>query len=414
MLPPYSSLDESIAWPLWSITVIVTVLRLRWCNDTFANRRINGALVGSAIAWLLEISTAQQWIVHALPWLTPARQYQLANAVMILVMAEAFLMISHARQRNPVPQRIVYPAAVAMALGYMAFGYRVAEGGGLVLQYPGWEAAPMTVLFVIFPYACAGLMIVTSIRELRKRPPWGPRLFYLLFLAIFAGLIYSLSYGLTTSFVLATGHVNGFTEYAAQTDRMAFVVDIVAFTPLAAIPLVLRVIDAVRGDPAARAVDDLAPLWEELTAVCPEIVQPRPANATPTYRLHRMVIEINDAILSLSPYVPAHEPTSDIDSLARLLRAARDAKLSGAEPNPAAQPLELPGGADLQTETQVLSSLAKEWSRCRPSPIRPGVYPLWATRCRCRRRLPRRALPATPGSARSSRCACCAIRACSL
>ncbi|MFI6869007.1 DUF6545 domain-containing protein [Nocardia sp. NPDC050406] len=374
MLPPNSALAEVIAWPLWTITATVTLLRFRWCNGTFAHRRINGALLGATIAWLLEIATAQQWIVQLLPWLTPARQYQLANAVMILVTAEAYLMISHARQRNPPSQPEVYAAAVAMGLGYLAFGHRVAEGGGIVLQYPGWQALPMTVLFVIFPYACAVLLVATSIRALRQRPPLGPRLFYLVFLAIFSGLIGSLTFGLTTSFILATGHVNGFTEYAAHTDRMAFVTDIVASTPLAAIPLVLRAIDAVRGDPAARAIADLTELWEDLTAVCPEVVQPRPDAVTPTYQLHRMVIEINDAILSLSQYVPAHEPTADLAEIAELLVAARDAKTAGAEPNPAAATLEIPGGADLQTETHVLSTLAKEWSRCRPSPIRPGAY----------------------------------------
>lgn len=374
MLPPYSSMPEAIAWPLWIVTASVTVLRLRWCEDSFANRRINGALVGSTVAWLLLISTAQQWAVGALPWLVPARQYQLANALMILVTAEAYLMISHARQKNPPAPRIVYAAAVAMGLGYLVLGNPVVAGGGIVLQYPGWQAAPMTVLFVIFPYACSVLLIVTSIQELRARPPLAARLFYLLFLAIFCGLMCSLTFGLTTSFVLATGQVNGFTEYAANTDRMAFVMDIIAFTPLAAIPLVLRAFDAVRGDPVTRAIADLTPLWEELTRACPEIVQPRPENANPTYRLHRMVIEINDAILSLGPYVPAHADAegTELASIARLLIAARDAKLAGEAPNPAARQLEIPGGADLHTETQVLSSLAKEWSRW-PSPIRPGV-----------------------------------------
>ncbi|MCU1640462.1 MAG: hypothetical protein JWN03_737 [Nocardia sp.] len=376
LLPPYSSMPEVLAWPLWILTATVTILRLRWCKDTFAQRRINGALVGSTIAWFLLIATAQQWIVHLLGWPTPARQYQLANALMIVVTAEAYLMISHARQQNPLSQRIVYAAAVAMGLGYLALGSPVAAGGGIVLQYPGWEAAPMTVLFVVFPYACSVLLVAACVQELRARPPLAARFFYLLFMAIFAGLLCSLSFGLSTSFVLATGHVDAFTEYAANTDRMAFVMDIIAFTPFAAIPLVLRAFDAVRGDPVARALDELTPLWQELTAACPDIVQPRPENAGATYQLHRMVIEINDAILSLLPYVPDHEPSAatDLASIAPLLRAARDAKLAADPPNFAARQLEIPGGADLQTETQVLSALAKEWSRCRPSPIPPGAF----------------------------------------
>ncbi|APA96554.1 MAB_1171c family putative transporter [Nocardia seriolae] len=375
-MPPYSSLPEAAAWPLWLLTATVTVLRLRWCRDSFGNRHINNALIGATLAWLLIIDSAQQAVVAVLPWLTPARQYQLANALMILVTAAAFLVVSAARQRNTPRPAPVYASAGLMGLGYLVLGSRVAAGGGLVLQYPGWEAAPMTVLFVIFPYACAILIVSASIQELRGRPPFGARVVSLLFLAIFSGLICSLTFGLTTSFVLASGHVNAFTEYAARTDRMAFVTDIIGFTPLAAIPLALRLIDAVRGDPAARAVRGLAVLWADLTRACPDVVQPRPTGADATYRLHRTVIEINDAILSLAPHVPLEKrtETADFGAVARALSAACDAKQTGSQPDPAAPRLDLPGGADLQSETRILSALAKEWSTCRPSPIRPGAY----------------------------------------
>ncbi|MFC9995294.1 MAB_1171c family putative transporter [Nocardia sp. NPDC127526] len=362
MLPPHSSLPEAFAWPLWALTATVTALRLRWCHDTFANRQINVALVGSTLAWLLLIETAQLRLTALLPFVSPARQYQLANALMIVVTAAAYLMISHTRQRNPPAPVRVYTAAVLLGLGYLILGDAVVAGGGIVLQYPGWQAAPMTVFFVVFPYACAVLIVGACIQELRARPPLGARLFYGLFLAIFTGLICSLTFGLTTSFIRATGHVNGFTEYAAHTDRMAFVADIIAFTPLAAIPLVLRLIDIVRGDPAARAIADLTPLWEDLTGVCPEVVQPRPADADDTYRLHRMVIEIDDAILALSPYAPpADTERTDLRVTARRLAAAVTAKLAGAQPDSSAG-LDMPGGDDLQTETRILSALAKEWS----------------------------------------------------
>ncbi|WP_067540173.1 MAB_1171c family putative transporter [Nocardia crassostreae] len=373
MLPPHSSLPEAFAWPLWALTATVTALRLRWCADTFANRQINVALVGSTIAWLLLIESAQHRLGPLHPLLSPARQYQLANALMIVVMAAAYLMISHTRQRNPPAPLPVYTAAVLLGLGYLILGDVVVDGGGIVLQYPGWQAAPMTVFFVVFPYACAVLIVAACIQELRARPPLGARLFYGLFLAIFTGLIGSLSFGLTTSLILATGRVNGFTEYAAHTDRMAFVVDIIAFTPLAAIPLALRAVDAVRGDPTARAITDLTPLWADLTRVCPEVVQPRPDHADATYRLHRMVIEINDAVLALSPYVPSGTRHGGPGATAPLLAAAAAAKLAGAPPDSAAPGLDLPGGEDLQTETRILSALAKEWSTCRPSLIHPGA-----------------------------------------
>ncbi|GAB2508336.1 MAB_1171c family putative transporter [Nocardia heshunensis] len=375
-LPPYSSLPEAAAWPLWTFTALVTVGRIVWVRDSFGNRHVNNALIGSTLAWLLMIASAQERLERLDPWLSAARQYQLANALMILVTAEAYLVVSHAQQRKTPSLPIVYAAAGLMGLGYLVLGSPIAARGGLVLQYPGWQAAPMTMLFVIFPYACAVLIVSASIQDLRARPPWSARVFSLLFLVIFSGLIWSLSFGLTTSFVLATGHVNAFTEYAARTDRMAFVADIIGFTPLAAIALVLRLIDAVRGDPAARAVRRLAPLWADLTRACPEVVQPRPDGADVTYRLHRTVIEINDAILCLAPYVPIERRTeaADFGAIARALTAACAVRQDEGSPDSAAPALNLPGGADLQSETRILSALSKEWSKCQPYPIRPGAY----------------------------------------
>ncbi|AYF77368.1 hypothetical protein D7D52_30100 [Nocardia yunnanensis] len=375
-LPPYSSLPETAAWPLWTCTALVTLLRIVWCRDSFGSRHVNNALIGSTLAWLLMIATAQNHIQRWEPGLTAARQYQLANALMILVTAEAYLVVSHAQQRKTPRLPVVYTAAALMGLGYLLLGSPIAARGGLVLQYPGWQSAPMTLLFVIFPYACAVLIVSASLQDLRGRPPWSARVFSLLFLVIFTGLLCSLTFGLTTSLVLATGHVDAFTEYAAQTDRMAFVVDSIGFTPLAAIPLALRLIDALRGDPAARAVATLAPLWSDLTRACPEVVQPRPAGADPTYLLHRSVIEINDAILGLAPYVPAERRTTagDFAAVARALTAACAVRSAGGAADPAAPALGLPGGADLQSEARILSALSKEWSKCQPYPIRPGAF----------------------------------------
>lgn len=365
MSATHSSLPEPLAWPLWAVTATVTILRLRWCNTGFANRHINSVLGTATVAWLLLIGTFQEQVDDLVPWLTPARQYQLAHAIMIVTAAEAYQALAYARQRNPPTPSVIYAAAAALALGYLLAGNDIAAAGLTPFEYPGWQAAAVTSPQVVFSYAAAALIVTACVQELAARPPLGTRVLYLAMLLMFVGLLGGITFGLTASLVLATGHTNNFTAYAAEIDRNDFVLGAIGFTPIAAISLVLRIIDLCRGDPVARAIADLTPLWRELTRACPELVQPTPPTMDPTYQLHRMVIEINDAVQSLSPYVPTgkNSPGASLHTIAGLLQTACEAKRTGQQPNSAAQWLDLPGGADLQSETRILTSLAKEWSK---------------------------------------------------
>ncbi len=94
-----------------------------------------------------------------------------------------------------------------------------------------------------------------------------------------------------------------------------------------------------------RALRRIQPLWAELTGAVPDIVLDARSHLTPRVRLHRTVIEVRDAVLVLSSYVPEHvrrqaEHTADLSGVqgdrraalaeAIWLRTACAAKLDGA------------------------------------------------------------------------------------
>ncbi|MCQ4043232.1 MAB_1171c family putative transporter [Streptantibioticus rubrisoli] len=95
-----------------------------------------------------------------------------------------------------------------------------------------------------------------------------------------------------------------------------------------------------------RALRRIQPLWAELTSAVPDIVLDARSHLTPRVRLHRTVIEIRDAVLVLSSYVPEHirrqaERTARLSGVqgerraalaeAIWLRTACAAKLNGAD-----------------------------------------------------------------------------------
>ncbi|MEU6314692.1 MAB_1171c family putative transporter [Streptomyces sp. NPDC047014] len=95
-----------------------------------------------------------------------------------------------------------------------------------------------------------------------------------------------------------------------------------------------------------RSHQRLQPLWQDLTAVTPDIVLRAGLLRSPRLRLYRRVIEIRDAALALDPYAgqdireraqeaalrAGFDPATSPAAEALWLRAAREAKARGAAP----------------------------------------------------------------------------------
>lgn len=117
--------------------------------------------------------------------------------------------------------------------------------------------------------------------------------------------------------------------------RTLDIVGVVAFLLGISFPMLhSRWRELVVGRRRRRDVDDLAPLWELVTEAIPEVVLPTGRMGS-TERLHRMVVEIRDALTQLSPLLPADfdalSPSEQVASLREAVSAYRDAgAVSGA------------------------------------------------------------------------------------
>jgi hypothetical protein len=136
-----------------------------------------------------------------------------------------------------------------------------------------------------------------------------------------------------------------------------------------------------------RTYQRLRPLWFALYQANPQIalVQPKPALLEfllPTdldLRLYRRVIEIRDGRLALQPYLDpkvglaARDRSSvtgqELDAIveATTLAAAVDAKRSGAPPR-TTEPVAVPGGRDLESDTAFLNDVARAYRKLKLVP----------------------------------------------
>lgn len=133
-------------------------------------------------------------------------------------------------------------------------------------------------------------------------------------------------------------------------------------------------------DRDGRILRRLRPLWRDLTAAVPEIVlapEDGPRSDS-TARLLRAMVEIRDALLHLSPYLPVFETAPDtvgddctMSDYARRLAIAVRARRSGLAPPSTGQvPPELLSAQDFDTELGQALELARVWPAARAAVVR--------------------------------------------
>ncbi|MEV6273971.1 MAB_1171c family putative transporter [Nocardia sp. NPDC051832] len=141
------------------------------------------------------------------------------------------------------------------------------------------------------------------------------------------------------------------------------------FLLVTSMPLIalIKVLFARGGwDRVSRVDRRLRPLWQELTAVVPEVVLIERQGTDPESRLYRMMVEIHDALQHLRQYIPEDEPLEGhaggfADQIARAARV----KASGGLARPAAVTSDAPHtrDRDMAAEFEHLLALARAWPR---------------------------------------------------
>ncbi|WP_328967223.1 MAB_1171c family putative transporter [Streptomyces sp. NBC_00239] len=156
-------------------------------------------------------------------------------------------------------------------------------------------------------------------------------------------------------------------QYTADTIEYAAIFLIIIGNSLAPLGALVR---AGRDWRSLRAI---RPLWTSLTSAVPDIVLGTRVRRGPRIRLHRVVIEIRDAALVLSPYADAGTreraraaarrtglagEALETAAQALWLRAAAEARARGAAPAPAEEPAaQASDGLDFEAEVARLRQL---------------------------------------------------------
>ncbi|KIA60364.1 hypothetical protein FG87_37475 [Nocardia vulneris] len=157
--------------------------------------------------------------------------------------------------------------------------------------------------------------------------------------------------------------------------EIIFVCTAVLTSTLAGTRMIESLLAYAEWDRDGRICRRLRPLWRDVTAAVPEIVlDPDPADGSDsTARLLRTMVEIRDALLHLSPYLPvvdaaAQGPPTDCamsDYALRLAVAVRSRQVGFAPLNTGPVPQALLAAQDFDTELRQALALAQVWPAAR-------------------------------------------------
>lgn len=373
-----SPLPAYIALPVIAVTCILMVGRWVLLGHTPTDRLINRSLAWAVLGLLLHERGVAPDITSLM--------HQLSLGCILFTLAGIYGIAQLWGGADPdtvaVRQRRYDIATAAVFVLVLAAGTPARQQGMLIDQALGWPSIVFWALFGAPLAVCAVLILRTSAHEFRAED-LGPRekLVYYAVFAAAGGLLIDAVAGPSVA-ALST-----YTDIALPDPQMrrkaaTFFAATFAAAIITAIPLFSLIAAQVGWDRTARYNRRLQPLWSDLTAAFPDLVlypADQLAELDAAARLHRMTVEIRDALLNLRPYTPMTgdrlEPALSTGaavgkraqvtlytiSVARALRA----KNTGAQPDPiAARTAPRPPAAtgDLDSELQSLLELARQWA----------------------------------------------------
>ncbi|WP_225730975.1 MULTISPECIES: MAB_1171c family putative transporter [unclassified Nocardia] len=367
-----SSLPAPIAWLIIGVTFALAVLRCALglhARSRPTDRLVTYALLFAAGAGFLRERAAQQLLAD-LGLFSIRFTQQLSVAFIALTLAPLLLLAASWSElwstRAAATTRVVWIAAYASGVLLMIVGAHARSLDAQVELIPGWQG-PVFILVGFSGWAGVGglLMVAMCIRELRQgdlRPTHRRT-----FLAIVILGIWVIEEAVTiwaSSICAALEVADSFVEWRFRASQSGFLSVLGCATLVVAAGIATEIARRLGWDSAARTLRQLAPMWDSLVTACPEIPRPRQAAAGSSHqRLHRMTIEIRDALLVLGRY--AEPPADDTDGPAadaiQIIRALRR-KQSGAAPGQYQRLQASAPGRDIVDEIQALRRIAAYWN----------------------------------------------------
>ncbi|MEV0247151.1 MAB_1171c family putative transporter [Nocardia sp. NPDC050712] len=363
-----------VAWPLTIGIAVLAVGRFLLCRATTLDRVINQLFAWGAVGMLLYRFSAMPGAAGPV--------YELALGCVVMTTTYLYA-IGCIRRGGYDPdtlrrrQRWCGGAGLVAAAAILIAGATARADGQPVemsLSGPG-----LVFVFAIgVPVAFnTAVWLRMLLREFRSTDLTSTEL------ALGAGMTLAIGFAWVVQVLSILQLVTGWPQLGPQLPRAELVFTVcLAVNGLApGFPLVLALVRAARLDRAGRACRRLEPLWRDLTAAVPEIVLRPVAGADPATRVFRMTVEIRDALLHLTPYLPAAAPTENrggLEDYARRVAHAAGERRAGSAPAHESVTARLPlGGGDFDSDFRQLLDLARVWRRVRSEP--PGTQRLTRT-----------------------------------
>ncbi|MBV0920601.1 MAB_1171c family putative transporter [Mycobacteroides chelonae] len=304
-----SSLPSFISWPVLACFVLVLAFRLRWLSTGFAARHRNRVLIFVAVTQL----TAEPAVQHLLSVAVPCPETSLSQipfALLLLISPEliGFLaMIDGTDEallaRGYHQYRVATFITIAI-LGVIATGPRIrhqpialAGDNSEIFAALLWSVLSITAAATIFR------LLVEILRRPRHTAAQRIIVGELIALGIATCLpgLTILTLALLERLGLAHTLIVRQTIYS----HAAFLA-LLAALPLALGPCLAAAQALLHRDTNGRTWRKLQPLWADLTTAYPHTIlnaPPQRFQPVTDFQLHRIVVEIRDALLQLTPYI---------------------------------------------------------------------------------------------------------------
>lgn len=356
---------------------VVAVARYRLLNGTVIDRLIN-----RTILWgLAGVSLTPRPHAYA------SLSHQLLLGCIVMIVAGIYGIVRLWSGDDPATarhrQRRYDLACAVVAVAVLIAGTPARRRGLLIDQTSGWDAVVLWTLFEIPIVVTAIAVLRLCLREFRTgdvRP--RERLLYYGICAAAAGLLLDAGNNVIAATIQVLTHSPSIDPEMIR-KAWTFLSSAIITVFMSALPVADLLLTRLGWDRIGRYCRRLTPLWRDLTAAVPEIrLQLDDGLGVPESRLHRMTVEIRDALLRLRPYLPDEAPAAtdpgtapspeSTRAYAVRIAAAASAKLRGLPPRPVAAVSTFSLTAhDHVAELQTLLALAREWPHARLAATEP-------------------------------------------
>ncbi|MGV0583800.1 MAB_1171c family putative transporter [Mycobacteroides chelonae] len=304
-----SAIPGFISWPVVACFVLVLAFRWRWLNTGLAARHRNRALTYLAATHLASEPQVQHLLATTIPT-TAGTTSQIPLALLLLTCPEVIGIIAMTDGIDPDTLILGYrhyriaTVVTITALYFVAISPRrqdqpiaLASDNSEVLAAAIWSVLSVTAAAVIL------WQLTKNLRHTRTTT--AQRLIAVELSAI-AALICLPGLSVFTLALLERLHLAHTLPVRQAIYSYASFSALLAALPLALGPCFVAAQALLHRDNNGRTWQKLQPLWTDLTTAYPDTIlnePPQRFQPVTDFQLHRIIIEIRDALLQLAPHI---------------------------------------------------------------------------------------------------------------